>query len=195
MSSVTNVARMSSRVRISAAIGVAILDHQLRFVSINSTLASMNGLPVVRHYEKQLRDVLGTEARRVELAFERVFENRVPLVNFEVRAKLPYRTEMSMWHETLVPINNSDGKIETVAALVVEMGCEKTERKHISDGDLYMPKVGFDALAECEEKLRISVREMTTRKEIRIVRLQRGVSNTLLPREIISFPDYAARKL
>ena len=178
----TNVTSLSARVRMRAATGVAILDCQLRFVSINVTLASMNGLPVVRHYEKQLRDVIGTEARQIELAFERVFENRVPLVNFEFRAKLAHRTKTSMWRETLMPISNSEGKIEAVAALVVEMGCGRTEPKPVSTGHLYIPKVGSDALAECEEKLHLSDREMTATKEIRIARFQRGVSNTLLPK-------------
>jgi len=177
----TNVARILSRVRIRAATGVAILDCQLRFVSINATLASMNGLPVVRHYEKQVREVLGPEARRVELAIEGVFENRAPLVNFEFRAKLAHRTGPSMWRETIMPISNSEGKIEAVGAFVVEMGCERNESKPVSDGHLYIPRVGFDALVECEEKLRLSICDMTTTKEIRIARLQPGVSNSSLP--------------
>jgi hypothetical protein len=149
---------MKNRLRYGAVplratdVGAAILDADLRFVAINPELAKMNGLPVVQHYEKQLRDVLGSEARRIEIAIERVFESRTPLRNFEVRGRLPHRKEYSRWIEQYIPIHNSSGAITAVGALVVEIGTACEVAGPISDGYDVKPNPNLDCLALCEEE-------------------------------------------
>ncbi len=56
----------------SAAIGLCILDSDLRYVAINGTLAAMNGLPANEHLGKTVREVLGDLAARLETECRRV---------------------------------------------------------------------------------------------------------------------------
>ena len=74
-------------------LGVAIRDHNLRFVAIDSALARMNGVPVEKHFGQQIRNILGSaSSRRVELAFERVPTSEQSLAGFEYETNFPVET-------------------------------------------------------------------------------------------------------
>ena len=131
-------------------IGVAVLDQHFRFITVNAALARMNGLPVKAHYEKGLRDVLGSVSGRVERALAKVFENRLPLLYFEIKGKLPYRSATSSWVEHYVPIIGDCGVVRAVGVLIAELGYNASQS--MSDG--YMKTgVDFNSLKCCENEL------------------------------------------
>ena len=106
-------------------VGLAILDRQLRFESINTALASMNGIPAEEHIGKTVRDILGGAAAKVEPVFKKVFLTGEPVLNVELSAKLPTRNEPGYWIESWFPIKDASGEVKQVAALVVEVTDEK----------------------------------------------------------------------
>ena len=63
----------------SVPVGLAFVDKNLRFVSINETLAEFNGLPVDEHVGRTLGEVLPAElAEQIEPIYRRVIEMGEP---------------------------------------------------------------------------------------------------------------------
>ena len=135
------------------SVGVAICDHNLRFVTINSALARMNGVPLEKHFGQQIRDILGSASRRVELAFERVLTSEQSLSSFEVRAKLPGRERIGHWIETFHPIKDSMGRVTGVAALVVEITDQVFTHPRLSDGCLIASSDAFHLMGQSEKEM------------------------------------------
>lgn len=79
----------------ASAIGFAVMDRQLRYQTVNTALARMNGLPVESHLGKTLRDVLGPAAPTFEPVFRQVFAGGKS-ISVEVSA----RSEPDYWLET-----------------------------------------------------------------------------------------------
>jgi PAS domain S-box-containing protein len=100
--------------------GIAICDRKLRFRAVNQALADMNGLPIEDHIGKPLHQVIGDVAARVQPAFEQVLSTGKPVVNLEVTAQLPRKTEVGHWVESLYPIKDKNGKVLRVSAVILE---------------------------------------------------------------------------
>jgi len=111
----------------TSTVGVAILDRQLRFRTINNALASMNGVPGEAHIGKTTHHILGAAATKIETALDRVFATGDPLSNFELTARLPTRSAIGHWIENYYPIRAASGKVLEVGVIVLEV----TERKNV----------------------------------------------------------------
>lgn len=136
-------------------VGVAICDQDLRFVAINSVLAKMNGVSQGEHLGRQLRDVLGAAATRIEHAFESVLSSQKSLLRFEVRTELPGRNEVCHFIATLCPVKGMHGTIKGVAALVVEITEHRiVTESFLSDGVIEPPPQADEFLRRSENKLR-----------------------------------------
>jgi len=106
-------------------IGLAICDDRLRYQAINNVFAAMNGVRAEAHLGKTLRDVLGHVAPKVAPAFEQVFATGQPLLNFELTAELPTRTDVGYWIGSYFPIKDASGRVKQVVAIVVEVTKQK----------------------------------------------------------------------
>ena len=109
----------------SSVVGVAVLDGQMRFRAINGALAAMNGVPVLRHAGKKLRQVLGGAAAKVEAVTDQVLRVGEP-VSLELTAELPSRAGLGHWMESFFPIRDVHRRVTQVAAVVLEI----TEKKN-----------------------------------------------------------------
>jgi signal transduction histidine kinase len=110
-------------------VGLAICDRQFRYESINTALASMNGIPVSAHIGKTLRDILGGAATKVQPHFKKVFLTGDPVLDVQLSVKLPTRNEAGYWIESYFPIKDATGAVKHVAALVVE----NTEERRLQE--------------------------------------------------------------
>ena len=108
----------------ASAIGFAVIDRQLRYQTVNTALARMNGLPVESHLGRTLRDVLGPAAPTFEPVLRQVFAGGKS-VSIEFGATLPARSEPDYWLETYFPIRSCSGAVTGVGALVVEITPQK----------------------------------------------------------------------
>jgi len=108
---------------------VAILSDELRFLAINTALALMHGIPTRDHLGRTLGEVLGGAARVIEPVMNRVLTTGKSSLNVEVIAELPTRTEEGNWIANYVPIKDAAGKVEKIAALVIEMTKSKKFEK------------------------------------------------------------------
>jgi formate hydrogenlyase transcriptional activator len=111
----------------SSAVGVCIVDSELRYLAINNTLAAMNGLPATHHIGKTIKEVLGNAAGAVQPEFHRVFATGEPVDNVEISVVLPTRPEPGHWIGHFFPIKDGAGNVQRIAAVIVEI----TEQKKL----------------------------------------------------------------
>jgi DNA-binding CsgD family transcriptional regulator len=103
-----------------SAVGIAICDDQLRYVSVNPALAAMNGIPAEGHIGKTVREVIGSVASTVELMLHSVLLTGESILNAEIRGNLPTRNAEGFWIEHYFPVR-SIGGVKQVGVVVVEI--------------------------------------------------------------------------
>jgi PAS domain S-box-containing protein len=105
----------------SPAVGIAICDDQLRYVSVNHALAAMNGIPAEVHIGKTVREVIGKVASSVESMLRCVLFNGESILNAEIRGYLPTRDGEGCWIEHYFPVRYANGGVKQVGVVVVEI--------------------------------------------------------------------------
>jgi len=70
-------------------VGLCILDTDFRYLSINKTLAEMNGKALAEHLGKTVREMLGDFAEVVEPQFNRVVTTGRPVLDLDINFMLP----------------------------------------------------------------------------------------------------------
>ena len=71
------------------AVGFAVLDADLRYVTLNELLAGINGLPVEEHIGRALSDVLPHLAPSAEEPFREVLRTGRPLADLQFSGTFP----------------------------------------------------------------------------------------------------------
>jgi formate hydrogenlyase transcriptional activator len=117
----------------SSTIGLCILDPALRYVSINKILADMNGIPAADHLGKTVREVMGSVADDLEPQLRRVLSSGESVLNFEVSAALPTRSETGYWVGHFFPIKDASGKITRIGVVVLDVSEQKRLKESLRD--------------------------------------------------------------
>jgi PAS domain S-box-containing protein len=105
-----------------SGVGIAILDEQLRYQSLNRTLAHMHGISSEMHIGRHLKEVIGELAAQVEPALKRVLDTGRPVLNFEAAGILPRRPARHRWFCSYFPVKNALNQVKQVGAIVVDLG-------------------------------------------------------------------------
>lgn len=108
----------------ASEIGFAVLDRELRYQALNTSLAKINGMPEESHLGITVADIFGALAQRVaEPHYNRVLAGGAT-TRFEVGdAALPNRPEAARYWALNFnfPIRNHAGRITHIGVLVVEV--------------------------------------------------------------------------
>ena len=105
----------------ASVIGFAVFDKQLRYLSINDALASINGIPAAAHVGNTIREIFGNEvARQIEPRAERLLATGNSSC-FEITAILPTRSEAGSWIDHYFPIKGASGRVNRIGLVVVEV--------------------------------------------------------------------------
>ncbi len=104
--------------------GLIIFDHKLRYLSVNKTLAELNGLPVEAHIGKRLDQIFPEMARDLEEPLKRILDTGKPLLNVE-RRDTNHQGEVYDWLANMFPIPGYDGAVNAIGCVVLDV----TERK------------------------------------------------------------------
>lgn len=115
----------------ASRVGLGIVDRDFRYVTINDTLAEMNGIPAAAHLGKTVRELLGDLAGLVEPIIERVFATGESVCDVEVSATLPTRTEPGHWLLHYIPIKDAAGNVAHAGGIVVEITEKKKLEGHL----------------------------------------------------------------
>lgn len=125
----------------TAPVGLAVLDNELRYVSVNDALARINGLPAEEHRGRSVAEVLPTLAPVVESALRGILQTGEPVLNLEVSgeaAGAPGR-----WLLSFVPLEVGGDGGRGVGAVVLDI----TDRARLDEA-LALPGAGFAAVFE-----------------------------------------------
>jgi len=105
----------------SSNVGLAVFYQNLCYETLNPRLAASHHTSVEFHLGKHIREILGEVALQVEPAIRRVFASSTPIVNFDVAGPLPTRPNGGHWIDNFFPIVDSDGRVQEVGVVVVEL--------------------------------------------------------------------------
>jgi PAS domain S-box-containing protein len=122
-----NLAELQAIYR-SVPVGLGLTDRDLRFLSVNETLAEINGISVSDHIGRTLREVVPEAlAQKVEPLYRRVMETGEPALNVTVhgdtKAVTPGVTRI--WNVNYHPVCGDEGAITGVSIMIQDI----TERK------------------------------------------------------------------
>ncbi|QIZ71893.1 PAS domain S-box protein [Oxynema aestuarii] len=109
----------------SAPAGMAILNHQLRYVQINERLAEMKGLSVSEQLGKAFAEVMPNIAKNFEPIMRLILASGEPMLNIEVSGQVGTQTENRTWDASLFPLFGSDDRPKGLGLIMVDI----TDRK------------------------------------------------------------------
>ena len=104
----------------TAAVGVAVVDAELRYVQVNEALAAMNGRPAAAHVGRRIRDVLPPEpAAALEAIVRGVVESGEPVRDLALTVPVPAGADrhfLASYH----PIRSASGGATGAVVFVAE---------------------------------------------------------------------------
>jgi PAS domain S-box-containing protein len=100
------------------AVGFALLDADLRYITLNERLAEINGLPVPAHLGRRVADVLPHLAPVAEGPFRDVLRSGEPLPELEFSGVAAVSGGHRHWRESVYPVRDEAGRVVAVAVLV-----------------------------------------------------------------------------
>ncbi|WP_244430729.1 PAS domain-containing protein [Methylocystis sp. ATCC 49242] len=109
-------------------VGLASLDKDLRFHSINRRLAEMNGLPIEAHIGRTVHEVVPDLSSKVEQLAHKIIATGEPVRNIELEGETAANPGVARyWDESWYPTFDSNGEIAGFSVVVEEV----TESKHL----------------------------------------------------------------
>jgi PAS domain S-box-containing protein len=109
-------------------VGLAFVDTDLRYVSINDQLAEFDGLPAEAHVGKTVREILPWLADKIEPLYHRIIESGEPLVGLEFHGRTVFKPEIQRdWLVSHYPVKDKSGVVIGVNTVLQDI----TERKRV----------------------------------------------------------------
>ncbi|WP_107483238.1 SpoIIE family protein phosphatase [Streptomyces humi] len=114
---------LSERIVKQSPIGLAVLDTDLRFVSVNPAMERMNGVPAAEHVGRTVREVLPSlDADELESAYLRVLRTGEPVVDEPAVGRTPADPdEEHIWAVSVYRLEDALGNVLGVATSVVDI--------------------------------------------------------------------------
>ncbi|MET8457894.1 SpoIIE family protein phosphatase [Streptomyces parvulus] len=114
---------LSSRVITQSPVGLAVLDTDLRYVSVNPALERINGIPAADHLGRTTLELLpGIDAAHLEAAAREVLESGRPVIDRPTTGRTPADPdEDHAWSVSLYRLDDALGTVLGVAVSVVDV--------------------------------------------------------------------------
>ncbi|WP_164413983.1 SpoIIE family protein phosphatase [Streptomyces salinarius] len=114
---------LSTRVIMQSPIGLAVLDTELRYVSVNPALEELNGIPAEEHLGRTIRELLPqVDADPLEAAAREVLETGRPVVDQPATGRTPADPdEEHTWSVSLYRLEDALGAVLGVAVSIVDV--------------------------------------------------------------------------
>jgi PAS domain S-box-containing protein len=113
---------------VSAPVGLAFVDPELRFVRVNRRLTQMHGLPVGAHLGRTIRELLPALADAVEPLYREVLATGRPRLDVEITVATPGSAGAERdWLLSLLPVGSPESGVAGVNVVVQDV----TERKRV----------------------------------------------------------------
>ncbi|MET9392878.1 SpoIIE family protein phosphatase [Streptomyces sp. NPDC006624] len=114
---------LSTRMIAQSPIGLAVLDTDLRYVSVNPALEDINGVPAEEHLGRTVREVVPRmDADALEAAARRVLRTGRPVVDQSTIGRTPADPHQDhAWSVSLYRLENAFGTVLGVAVSIVDV--------------------------------------------------------------------------
>ncbi|WP_369269170.1 SpoIIE family protein phosphatase [Streptomyces sp. R11] len=115
---------LSTRTIAQAPIGLAVMDTELRYVSVNPALAQLNGIPADEHLGRTPRELLPDPdaAEAIETALREVLRTGDALINQRIMGRTLADPEMlHFWSISLYRLEDSAGTVLGVAGMAMDI--------------------------------------------------------------------------
>ncbi|GAA2423255.1 SpoIIE family protein phosphatase [Streptomyces coeruleofuscus] len=114
---------LSTRMIAQSPIGLAVLDTELRYVSVNPALEELNGVPAEEHLGRTVREVVPRmDVDALETAARRVLETGQPVVDQSTIGRTPADPHQDhAWSISLYRLENAFGTVLGVAVSIVDV--------------------------------------------------------------------------
>ncbi|MFK4870025.1 SpoIIE family protein phosphatase [Streptomyces sp. CSMPJR101] len=115
---------LSTRTIAQAPVGLAVLDTELRYVSVNPALAELNGLPADAHLGHMPHELMqdAEAARTVEAALRAVLRTGEPIINRRIVGRTRAHPDMDrFWSISLYRLEDTAGTVLGVAGMAVDI--------------------------------------------------------------------------
>ncbi|MGW6736535.1 SpoIIE family protein phosphatase [Streptomyces sp. NPDC055013] len=115
---------LSTRTIAQAPIGLAVMDTELRYVSVNPALAQLNGIPADEHLGRTPRELLPDPdaAEAIEAALREVLRTGDALINQRIMGRTLADPDVEhFWSISLYRLEDSAGTVLGVAGMAVDI--------------------------------------------------------------------------
>ncbi|MFF7098959.1 SpoIIE family protein phosphatase [Streptomyces nigra] len=115
---------LSTRTIAQAPVGLAVLDTELRYVSVNPALAELNGLPAEAHLGHMPHELMqdAEAAHTVEAALRAVLRTGEPVINRRIVGRTRAHPDMDrFWSISLYRLEDTAGTVLGVAGMAVDI--------------------------------------------------------------------------
>lgn len=120
----------------TAPIGLALVDRDLRFIRVNSTLADVNGVPVDDHIGRTVHEVIPQVAETVTPFYRSVFESGEPLVDIDIQGETASQPGVLRdWVLSCHPLINDSGEVFAVNASVREVTASRRAEQQLRQSE------------------------------------------------------------
>lgn len=114
---------LSVRLVDQSPIGLAVLDHDLRYLAANPALERMDGLSADGHLGRQVGEALPfLDSATIEAAMHEVLRSGVPQVSHEVVGRTPADPDTDRaWRVSLYRLDDSGGRVLGIAVSLIDV--------------------------------------------------------------------------
>jgi|GEM_PF-1112818 len=116
----------------TAPIGLAFLDNNLRFIRVNRFLADINGLSIAEHYGRSVREVVPKLADLIEPFLQQALTTGEPVIDLEISGETQAQPGVTcFWQESFYPIFGANGQIAGIGVITQDITNQKlAEEEH-----------------------------------------------------------------
>jgi PAS domain S-box-containing protein len=135
-------AAMQTMFLADSPVGKAVLDRELRYVLINKTLASFNGLSVQAHLGRTVQEVLPEAFPALKPLLDQVILEGRPAGNFRITVAMPGGDgQKAEWEASYLPIHLPDGEVGGVYVQAVNLTAKLLAERALADSEKQLRRV------------------------------------------------------
>jgi PAS domain S-box-containing protein len=116
----------------TAPVGLGLIDKDFRFLRVNQALADMNGLAVVEHLGKSIREVVPDAASVLEPLLREVIASARPVLDRELKATTAAGGE-GYFLVSYFPLKSADGRVLAVNGVVQDISERKRQEAQLQE--------------------------------------------------------------
>ncbi|NLW69418.1 MAG: PAS domain S-box protein [Bacteriovoracaceae bacterium] len=120
----------------ASPIGLAIFDTDMRYVTINRTLADLNGKPAQDHIGRRVRDIIPDLAGEIESVMRRVLHTGQPVLDIFISGSVASQPGITRyWNQHCFPLKDNRGRVIGVSIVVEEITARRRAEEALKESE------------------------------------------------------------